>query len=274
MSGSNELYSSSSDLYGDLNSFIEFRDDLQLTGIDPFTGDIQLPIPALEIINDLDERDSFFGSDFNLDDISGALGVIADARFEQAFLIDDTLTNIESARIDGFSQAMDNGLYRGISGSSGNDTIVASDTDSVLFGGDGGFDRLVGGSGNDLLLSTATGPGENLAEDDRMDSLVGSAGSDTFLLINPSEINETLNQIYKVKIEDFNRNEGDRVLLAGYGDGDEIALSDVNADTNIQQASIGSDVNTSMTIYFDLSFAREFDANFALRMADFDKVDI
>ncbi len=274
LSGSNELYSSSSDLYGDLNSFIEFRDDLQLTGIDPFTGDIQLPIPALEIINDLDERDSFFGSDFNLDDISGALGVIADARFEQAFLIDDTLTNIESARIDGFSQAMDNGLYRGISGSSGNDTIVASDTDSVLFGGDGGFDRLVGGSGNDLLLSTATGPGENLAEDDRMDSLVGSAGSDTFLLINPSEINETLNQIYKVKIEDFNRNEGDRVLLAGYGDGDEIALSDVNADTNIQQASIGSDVNTSMTIYFDLSFAREFDANFALRMADFDKVDI
>ena len=95
-----------------------------------------------------------------------------------------------------------------------------------------------------------------------------------FTEINPSEINETLNQIYKVKIEDFNRNEGDRVLLAGYGDGDEIALSDVNADTNIQQASIGSDANTTMTIYFDLSFAREFDANFALRMADFDKVDI
>ena len=274
LSGSNELYSTSSDLYGDLNSFIEFRDDLQLAGIDPFAGDIQLPIPALEIINDLDERDSFFGSDFNLDDISGALGVIADARFEQAFLIDDTLTNLESARIDGFSQAIDHGLYRGISGSSGHDTIVASDTDSVLFGGDGGFDRLVGGSGNDVLLSTATGPGENLTEDDRMDSLVGSAGSDTFMLINPSEINETLNQIYKVKIEDFNRNEGDRVLLAGYGDSDEIALSDVDAETNIQQASIGSDVNTSMTIYFDLSFAREFDANFALRMADFDKVDI
>gem|GEM_PF-4528860 len=274
LSGSNELYSTSSDLYGDLNSFIEFRDNLQITGIDPFAGDIQLPIPALDIINDLDERDSFFGSDFNLDDISGALGVIADARFEQAFLIDDTLTNLESARIDGFSQAIDHGLYRGISGSSGHDTIVASDTDSVLFGGDGGFDRLVGGSGNDLLLSTATGSGENLTEDDRMDSLVGSAGSDTFMLINPSEINETLNQIYKVKIEDFNRNEGDRVLLAGYGDGDEIALSDVDAETNIQQASIGSDVNTSMTIYFDLSFAREFDANFALRMADFDKVDI
>ena len=231
-------------------------------------------LSILDIINDLDERDSFFGSDFNLDDISGALGVIADARFEQAFLIDDTLTNLESARIDGFSQAIDHGLYRGISGSSGHDTIVASDTDSVLFGGDGGFDRLVGGSGNDLLLSTATGSGENLTEDDRMDSLVGSAGSDTFMLINPSEINETLNQIYKVKIEDFNRNEGDRVLLAGYGDGDEIALSDVDAETNIQQASVGSDVNTSMTIYFDLSFAREFDANFALRMADFDKVDI
>ena len=50
-----------------------------------------------------------------------------------------------------------------------------------------------------MLLSTAMGPGEHLADDGRIDSLVGSAGSDTFMLINPSEINETLNQIYKVK---------------------------------------------------------------------------
>ena len=28
-----------------------------------------------------------------------------------------------------------------------------------------------------------------------------------------------------------------------------------------------------LTIYFDLSFVREFDAAFNLRMADFDKVD-
>ena len=274
LSGSNELYAESSDLYSDLSSFIDFRDDLQLTGVNPLAGDVQLPIPALDIINDLDERDNFFGSDFTLDEISGALGVIADARFEQAFLIDDTLNDLETARIEGFSQALDDGSYRGISGSSGDDTIIASDSDSVLFGGDGGFDRLVGGSGNDVLLATAMGNHDTLGEDDMMDSLVGSAGSDTFMLINPSEINDTLNQIYKVKIEDFNRNEGDRVLLAGYGEDEEINLSEVDTETNIQQASIGSDMNNSMTIYFDLSFAREFDANFALRMADFDKIDL
>ena len=76
-----------------------------------------------------------------------------------------------------------------------------------------------------------------------------------------------------MRFEDFNRFEGDRVTLVGY-DNHEISLSDVD-ENNIQTAQIsGSDpLQESLTIYFDLSFVREFDAAFNLRMADFDKVD-
>ena len=92
-------------------------------------------------------------------------------------------------------------------------------------------------------------------------------------MINPREIEENLNSIYRqVKVEDFNREEGDRVLLVGY-DNSDIELSDVNNETNLQTATVTNDNSDSLTIYFDLSFAREFDTNFALRMADFDKVE-
>ena len=92
-------------------------------------------------------------------------------------------------------------------------------------------------------------------------------------MINPSEINETLQKIYQVRIEDFNRIEGDRVTLLGY-DNHEIAISEVD-ENNTQTAQITNldDTNDSLTIYFDLSIMRDFDAAFNLRMADFDKVD-
>jgi Ca2+-binding RTX toxin-like protein len=155
--------------------------------------------------------------------------------------------------------------YVGLSGSKNNDTLVANDTDSVLFGGTGS-DRLVGGLGDDTLIST----GGNVGDEDY---LLGGAGADNFVLINPAEINETLEKIYQVRFEDFNRFEGDRVTLVGYDD-HEISLSDVD-ENNIQTAQIsGADpLQESLTIYFDLSFVREFDAAFNLRMADFDKVD-
>jgi hypothetical protein len=47
----------------------------------------------------------------------------------------------------------------------------------------------------------------------------------------------------------------------------------VDQSTNIQTATVNNGTNDSLTIYFDLSFAREFDSNFTLRMADFDKID-
>ena len=94
-----------------------------------------------------------------------------------------------------------------------------------------------------------------------------------FALINPSEINSTLQKIYEVKIEDFSRTEGDRVVLVGYDESDALELSSVDQSTNIQTATINGGSQESLTIYFDLSFAREFDSNFTLRMADFDKID-
>ena len=159
------------------------------------------------------------------------------------------------------------GNYTGLAGSKNDDTLVAKDEDSVLYGGDGGNDRLVGGSGDDTLIATSSTDGTE------EDYLRGGSGSDNFVMINPSEINETLQKIYQVRIEDFNRIEGDRVTLLGY-DNHEIAISEVD-ENNTQTAQITNldDTNDSLTIYFDLSIMRDFDAAFNLRMADFDKVD-
>ena len=165
------------------------------------------------------------------------------------------------------------GPYVGLSGSQYDDTLIARDTDSVLYGGDGGSDRLVGGLGDDTLVHSASDfAGDSAAIDE--DYLRGGAGSDNFVMINPEEINGTLAKIYQVRIEDFNRYEGDRVTLVGY-ENHEIALSEVDSD-NIQTAQIKSAGNTneSLTIYFDLSIVRDFDSAFNLRMSDFDKIEI
>ena len=211
-------------------------------------------------------RETFFGDDFAYDDIGNALGIIADAKFDYAYKSQIGALNINvPAGGEKIDLASSTDTYVGLSGSKNDDTLVAKDTDSVLFGGTGS-DRLIGGLGDDTLIATGGSAGDE-------DYLLGGAGSDNFVLINPAEINETLEKIYQVRFEDFNRFEGDRVTLVGY-DNHEISLSDVD-ENNIQTAQIsGADpLQESLTIYFDLSFVREFDAAFNLRMADFDKVD-
>jgi hypothetical protein len=70
-------------------------------------------------------------------------------------------------------------------------------------------------------------------------------------------------------VTDFNREEGDQIVAVGYGDSvDAIKIDNVNANSHTQAVHFSD----SLTVYFDLSFAREFDSNFSLRMADFDKV--
>ena len=269
LSGLRTSYGTLEDVQNLLTNSIEFNDTLDLGTIDPEQSEFGFDFDALSIISDLQERNDFFGDTLNFssatnsDDISHALGIIADSKFQEALIYTDAVSS--KNLIDGFGDAL-NSEYKGLSGSEGNDVLVALDEDSVLYGGDGGSDRLIGGVSNDILISK----GEAYSE---IDELSGGAGIDLFTMINPREIEENLNSIYRqVKVEDFNREEGDRVLLVGY-DNSDIELSDVNNETNLQTATVTNDNSDSLTIYFDLSFAREFDTNFALRMADFDKVE-
>ena len=264
-------YANHSQIEALLSSSIVFSEDLNMETIDMLESSFELSAPVIDIIHDLSfDRDNFFGSEFNFDDItddiSSALGVIADAKYQEALVVTDRVSDFNN--LTGFKEALldENTEFRGLSGSTLDDVLVAEDSDSVLFGGDGGADRLVGGSGDDILIASKS-------EDNSVDNLAGGAGSDLFTLINPQEIDENLNSIYQVKIEDFNREEGDRVVLLGYQDGNEIELSEVDTLTNTQSATISHNNVDNLTIHFDISFAREFDSNFSLRMADFDKFE-
>ena len=64
--------------------------------------------------------------------------------------------------------------------------MIARDEDSVLYGGDGGSDRLVGGLGNDTLIATSASVSDNNTDSDE-DYLRGGAGSDNFVLANLAE---------------------------------------------------------------------------------------
>ncbi len=247
---------------------IVFDETIDVTSANPFNSvfDFGFEESIIDLASSEASRETFFGDDFAYDDIGNALGIIADAKFDYAYKSQIGALNINvPAGGEKIDLASSTDTYVGLSGSKNDDTLVAKDTDSVLFGGTGS-DRLIGGLGDDTLIATGGSAGDE-------DYLLGGAGSDNFVLINPAEINETLEKIYQVRFEDFNRFEGDRVTLVGY-DNHEISLSDVD-ENNIQTAQIsGADpLQESLTIYFDLSFVREFDAAFNLRMADFDKVD-
>ena len=247
---------------------ISFDETIDVTSANPFNSvfDFGFEESIIDLASSEASRETFFGDDFAYDDIGNALGIIADAKFDYAYKSQIGALNINvPAGGEKIDLASSTDTYVGLSGSKNDDTLVAKDTASVLFGGTGS-DRLIGGLGDDTLIATGGSAGDE-------DYLLGGAGSDNFVLINPAEINETLEKIYQVRFEDFNRFEGDRVTLVGY-DNHEISLSDVD-ENNIQTAQIsGADpLQESLTIYFDLSFVREFDAAFNLRMADFDKVD-
>jgi len=104
--------------------------------------------------------------------------------------------------------------------------------------------------------------------------MTGGAGADMFFFVKsptdytPGTVDSTLKTIYDVQVHDFNRAEGDRIVAVGYGDSLDAIKIDENVVNNVQAVHFSD----SLTVYFDLSFAREFDSNFALRMADFDKI--
>jgi len=159
---------------------------------------------------------------------------------------------------------MDLSAYAGLSGSLGDDVLIGLDQDSVLYGGDDGSDRIVGGLGNDILIASG---GDD--SDDTYDEMTGGSGSDIFAFVKADTVDAGLQNVHDVLINDFNREEGDRLLLVGYDDPNDVVIHDVDAVSNTQRVSL----EDGLTVMFDLSFSREFDSNFALRLADFDKFE-
>ena len=245
------------------HSWITFSETLDLAGSDPEASDPDYGIDLGLIVGDTTGYvDSFFGAlDYGdeYDQISEALGVIADAKFESALIA--RFTN-QTQEVD--QQSMDLSAYAGLSGSVGDDVLIGLDQDSVLYGGDGGSDRIIGGLGDDILI--ASGGNDT---DDTFDELTGGSGADVFAFVNPGTVDAGLQNVHDVLVNDFNRGEGDRILLVGYDDLNDVLIHDVDTSTNTQRVSL----EDGLSVMFDLSFSREFDSNFALRLADFDKFE-
>jgi len=247
----------------DAHAWVTYSETLDLAGSDPEASDPGYGIDLGLIVGDTTGyANSFFGAlDYGdeYDQISGALGVIADAKFESALIA--RFTN-QTQEVD--QQSMDLSAYAGLSGSIGDDVLIGLDQDSVLYGGDGGSDRIIGGLGDDILI--ASGGNDT---DDTFDELTGGAGADVFAFVNPGTVDAGLQNVHDVLVNDFNRGEGDRILLVGYDDLNDVLIHDVDTSTNTQRVSL----EDGLSVMFDLSFSREFDSNFALRLADFDKFE-
>jgi len=270
----------------DLGINVDVLDPLKDTGALRINAG-SLAVPVLEIAtaaavgaqagtSDIPLLNEFFGDDKNFDDIGSALTVIADAKFEKLVTL-----NGEGVEIDRLALPELGAGYRGFSGSSGDDVLVANSKDSVLFGGMSGDDRLIGDSGDDILMATVQSEREQLD----IVSMEGGGGSDTFAIVNllnvaPEEITDTLNSIYSVRIEDFNRSEGDRIQLVGFGQAnvdDCVTIGDVtqSAEGLYEQVVTVQPTTASaeaLTVVFDISFMRQFDSEFQIRHADFDAV--
>jgi Ca2+-binding RTX toxin-like protein len=244
------------------HNWVSFSEALDLDGGDPEGSNVDYGVDLESIVGDTTGYvDSFFGAlDYGdtTDTISDALGVIADAKFESALI---ARLGGESA---GVEQSMDLSAYAGLSGSSEDDVLIGLDQDSVLYGGDDGSDRIIGGLGNDILITSG---GDDSR--DTSDEMTGGSGSDVFAFVKADTVDAGLQNVHDVLINDFNREEGDRLLLVGYDDPNDVVIHDVDAGSNTQRVSL----EDGLTVMFDLSFSREFDSNFALRLADFDKFE-
>ena len=213
-------------------------------------------------------RETYFGDKYEFSDLDSLLSVIADARFERSLEV-NIFTHL------GKVNSLDMKDYKGFAGTQNDDILAGNDQGAVLFGGSGGSDVLIGGGASDILVAGA----KTLLDESRVtDDLTGGGGADMFVFMksnqsyvepDPLNVDSTLKNIYEVNVLDFNRAEGDRIIAVGYGDDvNAIKIDNIDAASNSQAVHFSD----SLTVYFDLSFAREFDSNFSLRMADFDKV--
>lgn len=253
----------------DIIARLSFDDTHDWTNGDVHASDFQMPIDAQTLAVSSFAREVYLGDNYDFSDLGSMLSVIADARFEKALAV-----NLNT-HVGTVNDLDDMSGYKGFAGTAYDDVLVGNDQSSVLLGGTGGSDLLVGGAARDILVAGA----KTLAAGMHItDELTGGGGADMFVFAKSasnydapeaSDVNQTLHKIYEVNVTDFNREEGDRIVAVGYGDSvDAIKIDNVDANSNSQAVHFSD----SLTVYFDLSFAREFDSNFSLRMADFDKI--
>jgi Ca2+-binding RTX toxin-like protein len=266
----------------DLGKLITFDDRADLAGAEPFSHLAEFPVPIQDLVTTGGKgslREAFFGkeNDFSYwesadtdNGLDQFLSVIADANLGMALAVSPNSSVAGKTPLNTTN-------FIGLAGSVNDDVLFGShDRQSVLYGGSGGRDVLAGGSNNDVLITSATKlmlAGTVLGAQEYTDQLTGGAGADTFVIDNdapwePATVEKGLAAVYSAKtlITDFNRAEGDRILSLGY-DTEDIQIGEVNTNSNQQSVTFGG----SLTVVFDLSFAREFDSNFTLRMSDFDR---
>jgi len=285
-----------------INSRVVLKEGLDLKQADLYASDFQLKAPVEAIISSAQVREQFFGDNYDFTDVDftsltasssdhlgDVLGVVADAQFQRAFAYNQNLHMTDASEMVDVTNGVQliQGLanYHGFAGSGYDDKLVASaHQESVLYGGTGGNDLLLGGAANDLLLvGLKTAPQKAILDVDGNyhvhDDLIGNGGADQFIFVAPpKDIWATLKTIYDVKVHDFNRSEGDRIVAVGFDQENfDIKIDDPvsNDSTTHKPDQTVHFMNNNVdvyTVHFDLSFAREFDSNFTLRMSDFDKV--
>ena len=283
---------------------IVFSDSLDLEQGNLFASQFKLDAPVQAITSSETAREAFFGdaydmSDFSFsslhtpgDNLNDVLGVVMDAQFKYFIAYNQTdQLSFNLFGTDDLNKSLPS--YKGLSGSSHDDKIIAqAHEDSVLYGGSDGNDVLIGGAHRDTFVIGEKGTSANSNLDSNgphevNDHLTGNAGADNFVFVAPESIDKVLSTIYNLKIHDFNRDEGDRITTIGWDQphfgitlDDPTSLSRNSTQTvhfthdliDREPNSSGPNDHDAFTVVFDLSFAREFDANFTLRPADFDKI--
>jgi len=144
-------------------------------------------------------------------------------------------------------------------GDDNSNVLTADDRHTVLFGA-GGADTLIGDAKANVLVG---GSG--------MDKLTGGGGNDLFVFIKALE-NPADQKVMGI-VEDFNRQDGDRIVVAGFSAAPEIMAVEVTQDQSGAVVSATQTVHLdNYSIIFNLTQQRSSEHEFQLRQADFDRL--
>jgi hypothetical protein len=142
--------------------------------------------------------------------------------------------------------------------SNGPDDLEADGLHPVLFGA-AGNDVLHGDAAANVLVGGAG-----------TDDLFGGAGNDLFVFIKALE--SPADQELMAVVEDFNRQDGDRIVIAGFNAAPEIMAVQEKLDTNGDIVWTQTVHLENYSIIFNLTQQRNSEHEFQLRQADFDRL--